>query len=586
MRGGCCAAIRGRVGAVTPLAAVRNARERVLVGDPDPVADEAVRRDIATSWRRSLRMGVGPDSIDVPFDDAMPTPHRLLDAALPVVDRLASHLTDTTVTILLANTDAQIVQRWACRSFLPTLDRFNVAPGFAFAEHRVGTNGLGCALEEKRLFEVHGPEHFRECLQTLVCVAAPIVSPTTNVSQGALNVTCTVSEANGLLRPLIQQAVADIERRMLEASSVRERLVLDAFVAKARRTQVGVLAMSSDLVMVNPAADRLVSASDRLLLWHWASDALTLHDRATRTLSLSGSGDVTVAATKVGDSSPPLAVVLELRVPNRGRVRHAPTKREPLVDAIPGRSAASRRLRRAAAAAACDRSHVVIVGPEGSGRSFVARVIAAAIWPDGARPVLVEDSGGDLVAEADQLLLARNIERWTVREVGRLLARADVLGTRVIATASGSLSGVDSINRFDHRVEVPSLNSRIDDLPDLAAQLIAELVPDGRRPVLRPAALEALLHHDWRANVSELRSVLSVAVAAAGRSDITLFHLPASVRQADLGPGWSSIELAERNVIIQALNEHDGNKVAAAAALGFARSTLYRKIRALRIDGV
>ena len=67
------------------------------------------------------------------------------------------HLDDTTATILLANSNAQILDRWASRSFLRTLDRFSVAPGFVFAEHLVGTNGLGCALEEKRLFEVHGP---------------------------------------------------------------------------------------------------------------------------------------------------------------------------------------------------------------------------------------------------------------------------------------------------------------------------------------------------------------------------------------------------------------------------------------------
>ena len=571
---------------VTPLAAVRSARERVLTGGSDPIADKAVRRDIATSWRRSLRMGVGPDSIDVPFDEAIPTPHRLLDAALPVIDRLASQLTDTSATILLANGDAQIVQRWACRSFLPTLDQFSVAPGFSFAEHRVGTNGLGCALEEKRLFEVRGPEHFRECLQTLVCVAAPIVLPTTNVAQGALNVTCTLREANGLLRPLIQQAVADIERRMLEAASLRERLVLDAFITRARGAHGAVLAMSADLVMANPTADRVVSASDRPLLWHWARDALVHHATASRTMELTGIGMMTVTATKVGDATPPLGAVLELRPPETHRHRQPSIGREPLAEAIPGRSAASRRLRRAAAAAARDRSHVLVVGPEGSGRTFVARIIATGSRSDALPPMVVDDAGGDLaqfLSDGHQLLLVRNIDTWDSNEVesparsGRCpWGPRDRHGNRRFRRCS--------VHRFDHRVEVPSLAGRLDDIPELAAQLLAELVVDARRPVLRPATLDALLSHDWRGNVSELRSVLSVALAAAEGSDIAVFHLPASFREEDRGGRWTSIEMAERNAIMQALNEHDGNKVAAAAALGLARSTLYRKIRVLHID--
>jgi transcriptional regulator of acetoin/glycerol metabolism len=285
----------------TPAGAAQRARERFLTGaeEPEP-GRETVRADIVTSWRRSLRMGVVPDSLDVPYDASAPTPHRLLDAALPVIDRLATQLTDTSATILLANSEAQIIDRWAAKSFLGVLDRFNVAPGFVYAEHRVGTNGLGCALEEKRMFEVRGPEHFRESLQSLVCVAAPIVLPTTKVAQGALNVTCTLQDANGLMRPLIQQAVADIERRMLEASSLRERLLLDAFVARVRHSSHPVFAASSDLVMANVAADQIVTASDRLLLWHWASEALQTRDTASGTIDLAELRDVSVVATKVG----------------------------------------------------------------------------------------------------------------------------------------------------------------------------------------------------------------------------------------------------------------------------------------------
>ncbi|HEY9389162.1 MAG TPA: helix-turn-helix domain-containing protein, partial [Mycobacteriales bacterium] len=43
------------------------------------------------------------------------------------------------------------------------------------------------------------------------------------------------------------------------------------------------------------------------------------------------------------------------------------------------------------------------------------------------------------------------------------------------------------------------------------------------------------------------------------------------------------IEIAERDAIIVALRETNGNRVAAAAHLGMSRSSLYRKLRSYGI---
>lgn len=50
---------------------------------------------------------------------------------------------------------------------------------------------------------------------------------------------------------------------------------------------------------------------------------------------------------------------------------------------------------------------------------------------------------------------------------------------------------------------------------------------------------------------------------------------------------WSSLsryEQSERGAIVAALAEADGNKSRAADILGIGRTTLYRKMRALKID--
>ena len=40
----------------------------------------------------------------------------------------------------------------------------------------------------------------------------------------------------------------------------------------------------------------------------------------------------------------------------------------------------------------------------------------------------------------------------------------------------------------------------------------------------------------------------------------------------------SPLESIERDAIVQSLQDHDGNKVRAAEALGMSRATIYRKI--------
>ena len=448
-----------------------------------------------SSWHRSIRLGLAPDSESVPFDGAMPTPHRLLDAAAPVIDRLASQLTDTSATILLADREARIVQRWACRSFLPTLDRFSVAPGFTFAEHVVGTNGIGCAVGEKRLFEVRGPEHFRECLQSLVCVAAPIVLRTTNVAQGAINVTCDISEASGLLRPLIQQALADIERRLLDAASLGERMVLDAFLSKARGSTHPVLAVAADVVMASPSADRTVAAADRVVLSHWAHEALEHRTHATRSFETVDGASYLVAATRIGEGRTPIGALLEFHSAEVGSVRRSAAAVDEFADVIVGRSPASRRLRRAISAAIIDQAPTIVVGQTGSGRTFVARTLSrSGVNPDPS-PLVLERAPHDVDGQLDACaarqgtVVAREIDDWPAHIAERLLEELTVRGVRCIATSLDPSRNPALIERFVHRIDVPNLQSRAEDIPTMVAVIVNELTRTTSRRV-RPSGRE------------------------------------------------------------------------------------------------
>jgi transcriptional regulator of acetoin/glycerol metabolism len=115
------------------------------------------------------------------------------------------------------------------------------------------------------------------------------------------------------------------------------------------------------------------------------------------------------------------------------------------------------------------------------------------------------------------------------------------------------------------------------------ADLLDELAP-GRDARLSAAALRTLARYGWPGNVRELRDALDLALRRRPVGVVEAGDLPEfcqSAPRAALRP----VDLAERDAIVHALREAGDNRVAAAAALGLARSTLYRKIAQYGITG-
>jgi transcriptional regulator with PAS, ATPase and Fis domain len=62
-------------------------------------------------------------------------------------------------------------------------------------------------------------------------------------------------------------------------------------------------------------------------------------------------------------------------------------------------------------------------------------------------------------------------------------------------------------------------------------------------------------------------------------------HLQSGAGESLLSSNGLTLEKAEKLLIEDALRRHDGNRARAARALGIATSTLFRKIRALKLRG-
>jgi DNA-binding NtrC family response regulator len=140
------------------------------------------------------------------------------------------------------------------------------------------------------------------------------------------------------------------------------------------------------------------------------------------------------------------------------------------------------------------------------------------------------------------------------------------------------------VNAF--AIRLPSLRERQVDIPVLAQRFLARycaaqgLPLDGK--VFSREALDLLMGYPWPGNIRELESTVSrAALSAPGRairgSDVEFLHAtgPSREQQSDRLP---SLAEAERAHIVRVLEAVKWNKKEAARVLEISRGTLYRKI--------
>jgi sigma-54 dependent transcriptional regulator, acetoin dehydrogenase operon transcriptional activator AcoR len=554
--------------------------------------DSGVRSAVASSWKRSQIAGVDPDSDSMLYEPVVASANQLLlQSATPVLDWLADQLTEG-MGIILANADARVLDRRSSGERISRrLDDLNCSPGFSFAEEHVGTNALGFVKESSEPVTVRGPEHYREMFADMTGLAAPLRHPIQRRTVGVLSVTCRVEDTNELMMPIQLAAVREIQSRMYSAVSMRERELLEEFLKVSKRSSAAVVTLNQDLIITNTAASTILNPADHAVLWQWAADAVPRKGEYTGEVQLSDGGTVRARVRPVGQpgaGSP--GVVLELR-PTASEERSV----RALAGAsfrdgtpLPGRSPSWKQTLAELEAAARTDADVLIAGEIGVGKFRAAVqlcegnpcVVDAALaaveanWFDRLRVAL----------QGNAPLILRHIDRIPDALESSVGAMLDGdRSARVIATASHNPTSRLG-DYFGARIELPPLRSRLEDIADLAPALLRDV--HGRSgPRLQAPALQALMTHTWPGNVRELGSVLKSARVRAMGTDITLSHLPSDYRQTAVASrSLLGLKKTEREAILDALAEAGGNKLVAADRLGIARSTLYRKMRALGLD--
>ncbi|MGH3712941.1 MAG: sigma-54-dependent Fis family transcriptional regulator [Micromonosporaceae bacterium] len=546
-----------------------------------PAGDAPARPEIAASWHRARRAGLAPqDRIDgLPVADVDRT-SRLMVAAKPVLDEMTVQLVDTTLCLALADRDCQIIDvRFTDRRVEQVLEQVGAVPGRRVPEEVSGTNSLATTYETGSGLLVNGAEHFLESLRQFSCYGHPIRHPVTRRLEGVLDITGVMPTANPLFVPFVRWAVRDVEQRLLEGSRQSEQHLLAAFRAAAQHRHRAVVVLDPDVVLTNPAAVDLLELPDHAMLRTVAYD--TPLDRSLRRQLTLASGQVVDAEVSRIDGTG--GVLFQLAPAERRRADRGGNGRR---TAVPGSAVADQlaRLRDG-------RYPVLISGEPGSGRTTAVSVLAGdgpLVTLDAAR---IDDAGwtrleelaathpGVLAIEELQLLppavcvrLARLLADSTARIVLTGVPRSD-LGSDAARLAAGCPA----------TVELPPLRSRRDELPALAHGMLAE---QGADPSVRfaPSTLAALAGHHWPGNLRELRMVVRHAAQTRSAGDITVADLPEAYRGLPPSRALTRWEQAERDAIVSALRATGGNKRHAAEQLGISRSTLYNRIRVLRIS--
>jgi DNA-binding NtrC family response regulator len=197
-----------------------------------------------------------------------------------------------------------------------------------------------------------------------------------------------------------------------------------------------------------------------------------------------------------------------------------------------------------------------------------------------------------------QVELLRVLQERKVRPVGS--EHEESVDIRVVAACNRPLKNLVADGRFREdlyyrlavvTLRVPPLRERLDDIPALAQHVLASLASEhgGHRKKLSRDALAKLLKGSWPGNVRQLRHALESAAVMCDGDVIEADALAvpeATATESEAVPGAPTItapsairRAAERQKIVNALEESNWNKVRAAEVLGMPRRTLYRRLR-------
>lgn len=204
------------------------------------------------------------------------------------------------------------------------------------------------------------------------------------------------------------------------------------------------------------------------------------------------------------------------------------------------------------------------------------------------------DEIGDLSITVQTKLL-RVLETREIERVGS--NKSIKIDTRIIAATNKDLEKEIEAGRFREdlyyrinvmNIQLPPLRARKDDLPILVNHFIEKFNSKFERNIkhFSSSAFDILMDYNWPGNIRELENVIEHCFVLCDSDIIQIEHLPKRLREGEFntiqGGGtnnFNHIKDAERNIIINTLKKHNGNRTKTAEELKIHPTTLWRKMK-------
>lgn len=196
--------------------------ERALLAGSGDAAPVLLPGRVLASWQRSEAYGVPLEGVDPVFSGTLAEGSLFFECGHSVLTELHRTLAAEPVSLMLTDADGLVLNRLSGdHSLLRALDKVHLAPGFAYSERAIGTNGLGLALADRVPTVVRAEEHYALNLCEYTCAAVPVLDPTTGRLEGAVNITTWSQAPADMLLALAQSAAGTTSALMLARSQGR-----------------------------------------------------------------------------------------------------------------------------------------------------------------------------------------------------------------------------------------------------------------------------------------------------------------------------------------------------------------------------
>jgi DNA-binding NtrC family response regulator len=333
-------------------------------------------------------------------------------------------------------------------------------------------------------------------------------------------------------------------------------------------------------------------------------------------------------------------VASHLKLKTENRILREKIKSKQGFGSIIGRAPEMDKLYRIIAKAAHSGHPVLVLGESGTGKEMVARAIHYS-GPYRDKPFIPVDCGslvptlieselfgyvkgaftGAVQSKAGLLAIAeggtvfldevgelpvdlqakmlRALQEKEIRPVGS--TKTAPINIRILAATNRDLEHAVADGSFRRdlyfrlnvlSLRIPPLRERRQDIPLLAGHILERLSQSsGRAHEVSDDAMRALLAYDWPGNVRELENCLERCCAITSGDMIHVVDLPSSITGAPArlvaeAPETRIVPLVdlEKQTILSAIAQLNGDKLMAARMLGIGKTTLYRKLKEYGVE--